>query len=57
MLMLVLPMLIDYYNGCAHTYSLGTAAQIKIMRKPSLVFTNLWFCFIWLPFEKYKIMS
>jgi hypothetical protein len=58
MLMLVLlPMLIDYFNGCACARSFGTAAQIKIMREPSLVFTGLWFRFIRLLSEKYKIMS
>jgi hypothetical protein len=58
MLMLVLlPMLIDYFNGCARARSLGIAAQIKIMGEPSLVFTGLWFGFIRLPSEKYKIMS
>jgi hypothetical protein len=58
MLMLVLlPMLIDNFNGCARARSLGIAAQIKIMGEPSLVFTGLWFGFIRLPSEKYKIMS
>jgi hypothetical protein len=57
MLMLVLlPMLLDYFNGYAHVRSLGIAAQIKIMGEPSLVFTGLWFDFIRLPSEKYKIM-
>jgi hypothetical protein len=42
MLMLVLlPMLIDYFNGYARARSLGTAAQIKIMGEPSLIFTGL----------------
>jgi hypothetical protein len=36
--------------------SLGIAAQIKIMGEPLLVFTGLWFGFIQLPSEKYKIM-
>jgi hypothetical protein len=31
-------------------------AQIKIMGETSLVFTGLWFSFIRLPSEKYKIM-
>jgi hypothetical protein len=34
-------MLIDYFNGCARVYSLGIAAQIKIIGEPSLVFTGL----------------
>jgi hypothetical protein len=50
-------MLIDYFNGCACAHSLGIAAQIKIMGEPSLIFTGLWFGFIQLPSEKYKIMS
>jgi hypothetical protein len=37
--------------------SLGIAAQIKIMNESSLVFIGLWFGFIWMPSEKYKIMS
>jgi hypothetical protein len=42
MLMLVLlPMLIDYFNGCTRARSLGTAAQIKIMGELSLIFTGL----------------
>jgi hypothetical protein len=50
-------MVIDYYNGCPHARSLGIAAQIKIMGEPSLVFLAHWFNFIWLPCEKYKIIS
>jgi hypothetical protein len=57
LVLVLLPMLIDYFNGCARARSLGIAAQIKIMGEPSLVFTGLWFGFIWLPSEKYKIMS
>jgi hypothetical protein len=49
-------MLIHYLNGCTRARSLGIAAQIKIMGEPSLVFTGLWFGFIRLPSEKYKIM-
>jgi hypothetical protein len=55
--LVLLPMLIDYFNGYARAHSLGIAAQIKIMGEPSLVFTGLWFGFIRLPSEKYKIMS
>jgi hypothetical protein len=37
--------------------SFSTAAQIKIIGEPnSLIFTGLWFSFIRLPSEKYKIM-
>jgi hypothetical protein len=51
-------MLIDYFNSCAHTRSLGIAAQIKIMREPLLVFSNLLFViYLWLPSKNYKIMS
>jgi hypothetical protein len=31
-------MVIDYFNDCTRARSLGIAAQIKIMGKPSLVF-------------------
>jgi hypothetical protein len=41
--LVLLPMLIDYFNGYARACSLGIAAQIKIMVEPSLVFTGLWF--------------
>jgi hypothetical protein len=51
------PMVIDYFNGCVHAHSFGTAAQIKIMGGPSLVFTGLWFGFLRLPSEIYKIVS
>jgi hypothetical protein len=57
LVLVLLPMLIDYFNGCARACSLGIVAQIKIMGELSLVFTGLWFCFIRLPSEKYKIMS
>jgi hypothetical protein len=39
-------MVIDYFNGCVRARSLGTAAQIKSMGEPSLVFTYrsmVWF--------------
>jgi hypothetical protein len=32
------------------------AARVKIMKELSLVFTGLWFGFIRLPSEKYKII-
>jgi hypothetical protein len=50
-------MLIDYFNGCTRARGLSIAAQIKIMGEPSLVFIGLWFGFIQLSSEKYKIMS
>jgi hypothetical protein len=56
MLMLVfLPMLIDYFNGYARARNLGTAAQIKIIGEPSLIFTGLWFGFIRLPSENTRL--
>jgi hypothetical protein len=55
LVLVLLPMLIDYFNGCTRARSLGIAAQIKIIKKPSLVFIGLWFGFIRLPSEKYKI--
>jgi hypothetical protein len=55
--LVLLPMLIDYFNGCARARNLDIAALIKIMREPSLVFTGLWFGLIRLPSKKYKIMS
>jgi hypothetical protein len=54
-------MLVDYFNGCVRARNLGTAAQIKIMGEPSLVFTGPWFdiyvMFVRLPSEEYKIVS
>jgi hypothetical protein len=55
--LVLLSMLIDYFNGCAHARCLGIAAQVKIMGEPLLVFTGFWFDFIRLPSEKYKIIS
>jgi hypothetical protein len=61
LVVVLLPMLYDYSNGYARAHSLVTAAKIKIMREPSLVFTGLWFgtyvLFMRLPSEKYKIAS
>jgi hypothetical protein len=53
----LLPMMTDYFNGCARARSLGIVAQITIMREPSLIFLGQWFGFIRLPSRKYKIMS
>jgi hypothetical protein len=59
LVVVLLPMLDDYSNGCAHARSIDTA--IKIMGEPSLVFTGLWFgthvLFMRLPSKKYKIAS
>jgi hypothetical protein len=41
LVLVLLPMVIDYFNGCARARSLGIAAQIKIMGEPSLVFSGL----------------
>jgi hypothetical protein len=57
LVLVLLSMLIDYFNGCVCARSLGTAAPIKIMGEPSSVFTGLWFGFIRLPSKKYKIIS
>jgi hypothetical protein len=60
LVLVLLPILDDYSNGCARARSLGTTAKIKIMREPSLVFTGLWFggvLFMRRPSEKYKIAS
>jgi hypothetical protein len=57
LVLVLLLMLIDYFNDYARARSLGIAAQIKIMGEPSLVFTCVWFGFIQLSSEKYKIMS
>jgi hypothetical protein len=61
-LMLVISsMLVDYFNDCARTYSLGIAAQIKYMGAPLLVFAGIWYdiyvIILWLPSEKYEIIS
>jgi hypothetical protein len=57
LVLVLLPMLIDYFNGCTRARSLSIVAQIKIMREPSLVFTDLLFGFIRLTSKKYKIIS
>jgi hypothetical protein len=49
-------MVIEFFNGYTRAYSLGIAAQIKIMGKPSLLFSGLWFDCPWLPSEKYNIV-
>jgi hypothetical protein len=41
LVLVLLPMLIDYFNGYARACSLGIAAPIKIMEEPSSVFTGL----------------
>jgi hypothetical protein len=43
LMLVLLPMWIDYFNGCVRARSLGIAVQIKIMGEPPLVFTGLWF--------------
>jgi hypothetical protein len=57
LVLVLLPMWIDYFNGCACAHNLGIAAQIKIMGEPPLVFIGLWFgIYLGLPSEKYKIV-
>jgi hypothetical protein len=56
--LVLLPILIDYFNSSALARSLGIAAQIKIIGEPTLVFIGLWFgIYFGMPLEKYKIMS
>jgi hypothetical protein len=43
LMLVLLPILIYYFNGCARICSLDIAAQNKIMGEPLLVFTGLWF--------------
>jgi hypothetical protein len=58
LVLVLLPMWIDYFNGCTRVRSLSIAVQIKIMKKPSLIFIGLWFhIYLGLPSEKYKIIS
>jgi hypothetical protein len=58
LVLVLLPMLIDYFNGCARACSLAIAAQIKIMGELSLVFTYLWFViYLWFPSRNHKIVS
>jgi hypothetical protein len=43
-LVLVLsPMLVDYFNGCVRTRSLSIAAQIKNIETPLLIFACIWY--------------
>jgi hypothetical protein len=61
LVLVLLPMWYDCFNGCVCAHSLSTAALIKKKGEPLLVFTGLWFdiCAIifWLASEKYKIVS
>jgi hypothetical protein len=51
-------MVMDYFNDCARACRIGIAAQIKIIEKPLLVFSGLWFgIYLRLSLEKYKIVS
>jgi hypothetical protein len=54
-------LLLESQPSEASACSLGTAVKIKIMGKPSLLYTGLWFgtyaLLIRLPSEKYKIAS
>jgi hypothetical protein len=44
--MVLLPMLIDYFNDCARAHNLGIAAQIQFIGELLLVFTGLWLIYI-----------
>jgi hypothetical protein len=58
LVLVLLPMLIDYSTSCTRARSLGTVTKIKMMREPSLIFIDLWFgiyvLFMRLPSRKYK---
>jgi hypothetical protein len=41
LVLVLLPLLIDYFIGCTSARSLGITTQIKIMGEPSLIFTGL----------------
>jgi hypothetical protein len=41
LVLILLPMLLDYSNDCTRARSLDIAPQIKIMGEPMLVFTDL----------------
>jgi hypothetical protein len=43
LVLVLLPMWYNCFNGCVRARSLGTAAQIKKKGEPLLVFTGLWF--------------
>jgi hypothetical protein len=56
LVLVLLPMLYDCFNGCVRARSFGIAAQ-KIMGELSSVSTGLWLViYFWLPSEKYKIV-
>jgi hypothetical protein len=58
LVLVLLPIWIDYFNGYARARSLGIATRIKIKGEPSLIFTGLWFSiYLGLPSENYKIVS
>jgi hypothetical protein len=52
LVLVLLPMVVYYFNGYAHARSLGIMAQFKIMGEPSLVFSTLWFDCLSLYLEK-----
>jgi hypothetical protein len=56
LILVLLLMVIDHFNGCAHVCSLGITSKIKIIGESSLVFICLWFGLLWLPLEKYKVV-
>jgi hypothetical protein len=58
LVLVLLTMVIDYFNGCMCARSLDIAAPIKIMEELSLVFLGQWFgIYLRLPPKKYNIVS
>jgi hypothetical protein len=58
LVLVFLPMLIEYFNGYVCARSFGIAYQIKTIGESSLVFLGLWFGnYLWLHSKKYKIVS
>jgi hypothetical protein len=58
LVLVLLMMMIDYFNSCARARGLDIAAQIKNMGEPSLIFSGVWFgIYLRLPPRKYKIVS
>jgi hypothetical protein len=56
LVLVLLPILNDCFNGCVRAHSLGIAAQ-KIIEALLSVFTGIWFViYLWLPSEEHKIV-
>jgi hypothetical protein len=59
-MLVLLPILHDYFNDCARARSLGIVAQIKKNGRTTIGISGLWFdiyAIIFCPSEKYKIVS